>query len=129
MGATDENVECISVPAGASLTAADRGKWVEMSTAGQVTIANADTDVVLGVLYAGLPAAQGDAVAIAISGRVLVLNGATLANAGVQVCPDATGRNQAAVTGDRATGILMTGGMAAGEFAEVTLVRAGTILA
>lgn len=130
MGATDEAVVIISVPCGAAMALTDKFKYVELSATGQVTVANADTDIVFGVLYSGLPTtAAGENVGVAISGKVKTLNGATLANAGVLVQPDATGRNQAAVTGDRSAGILMTAGGAAGETVEVLLRPVGHLIA
>lgn len=129
MGATDDQVQCMSFPAGAALTAADRGKWVKFNTSGQVILCTAATDITVGVLYGNLPAANvGDQVTVAVAGKALVLNGATLANAGVLVAPDATARSAAAVATNRSSGLLATGGMVTGEFAEV-LLRPGNIIA
>jgi hypothetical protein len=130
MGATDDQVQCMSFPAGAALTAADRGKWVKLNATNQVILCTADTDITVGVLYGNLPAPNvGDAVTVAYAGKAMVLNGATLANSGVLVAPDATARNQAAVAGDRAAGLLCTAGMAAGEFAEVIIRPTGSLIA
>jgi len=121
MGATDQSVVCCDFPAGASLTAADQFKYVKMNNSGQVILCTADTDNVTGVLYGNLPAATGDIVSVAVAGKVKVLNGATLANAGVMVAPDATSRNQAAIAGDKPAGLLCTAGAVAGEVTEVIL--------
>lgn len=130
MGATDESVVCITLPAGGALTTAAQFCYCEMSTTGQITIANADTDITIGVIYGGLPAAAaGDPVSVAISGKVKVKNGATLANAGILVAPDANGKNQAAVTGDRTAGVLCTAGAALNELTEVILRPTGALIA
>jgi len=130
MGATDEAVLVMSFPCAGAIAATEQYKYVEMSTTGQVSVANADTDIIIGVLYGGLPTtAAGQNVSVAVAGKVLVRNGATLANAGVLVAPDSTGRNQAAVAGDRTAGVLCTAGAATGELTAVLLRPTGALIA
>lgn len=128
MGATDESVVCHTYLSAGAITAADQFKFVEFAS-GVVSVANADTDVIIGVLYGGLPTtAAGEAVAVAVSGKVKVRAGAALATTGIQVTSDATGRVQAAIAGDRPAGILMSTAAGAGEMVEVELIRAGALL-
>ena len=83
--------EGVSLTAGAAFVAADFGKCLEVTGDQTVTIANAITDTIVGVLgYA--PAASGDAVnVILLKGIIKVQAGGTI-TAGQIVVPAADGQ-------------------------------------
>lgn len=129
MGATDDYVQCVTFPAGGAIAATEQFKFVEMNSSGQVTVANALTDIVVGVLYGGLPAAAaGDAVTVAVIGKAKVKAGAAIAAAGVYGATDATGRLITGVATNRVAGLITDTAAAAGEMATVLLIGAGSII-
>lgn len=89
--ATSSNVSTLSLIAGAAFVEADFGKVVEVSGVRTVTLANATTDTVAGVL-AMAPAAIGDTVPVAeLSGIIKVQAGGNI-TAGQILVPAADGQ-------------------------------------
>ena len=129
--ATDQNVVCLDYPAAAGLVAADQFKFVEMNSSGQVLVANALTDLVVGVLYSlngATTTVAGDNVVVAVSGKAKVKCGAAVAAAGVFAATDATGRMVTGASGNRVAGMVASTAGAAGELAEVNLTGVGALI-
>jgi hypothetical protein len=116
--AQDENVQKLSIAASADLSAS-QFKLVELSS-GKAAIANASTDIVIGVLL-NKPTAVDMAAEIAIGGRSKCLAGAAVVTPGTQVMTDATGRAIAATATNRAFGTSLTAAAAAGDVFEVAV--------
>lgn len=131
--ATDENVETLTLPAAAGLTSTDQFKFVEMASTGLVSIANAATDIVVGVLYGNLPktpavTVAGDPVTVAIGGKALVKAAAAIAAAGVFGATSTGGLLQTGVTGNRVAGVIASTAGEINEMTEVILTGAGALI-
>jgi hypothetical protein len=124
--ATQEAVKRISCNAGADLSAAANiYKFVE-GNQNSVTLANADTDIIMGVLESlGI---QGQAVSIAVEGVAKVRVSAVMA-AETLVTADTDGRARAAVSGDRYRGVLMEASTAINDIVAVRLVDGHNLIA
>jgi hypothetical protein len=124
--ATQEAVKRISCNAGADLSApANIYKFVE-GNQNSVTLANADTDIIMGVLESlGI---QGQAVSIAVEGVAKVRVSAVMA-AETLVTADTDGRARAAVSGDRYRGVLMEASTAINDIVAVRLVDGHNLIA
>lgn len=116
MGAS-ENAMSLSMIAGAAFVAADFGKCVEISGENTVTIADATTDHVAGVLGTA-PAAIGDTVPVVVlnGARGKIKAGGTI-TAGQILVPAADGE----VTGVANIAALPAGGMGVGIALEAAV--------
>jgi hypothetical protein len=114
-----QNTQCITLKAGADLSAGQY-RFVEISAARTVTIANAITDIALGVLQND-PAAADLPASIAINGTTKVLSGAAI-TAGARVSPTADGRAQASVSTQFPRGIALETAAGANEVIEILLL-------
>jgi hypothetical protein len=124
--ATQEAVKRISCNAGADLSAAANiYKFVE-GNQNSVTLANADTDIIMGVLES--QGIQGQAVSIAVEGVAKVRVSAVMA-AETLVTADTDGRARAAVSGDRYRGVLMEASTAINDIVAVRLVDGHNLIA
>lgn len=120
--ARHESVVSLSVPASADLST-HQFKFVELDGNGRLAVANASTDLPIGVL-GNKPAALDAAGEVQISGRVKVIAGATVA-AGARVMSNGSGLAiTAATTGNIVKGLALTGG-AVNELIEVDLFPGG----
>jgi hypothetical protein len=124
--ATQEDVQNISCKAGADLSAVSNlYKFVE---GGQdsVTIANAATDTITGVLQSLNP--QGYVVAVAYRGLPKVRASAAFA-VGAFLTSAADGRAVAAATGNRYRAVAMEAALAANDLVTVRLVDGNNLIA
>lgn len=132
--ATEQAYKCISLPAGADLSATSNlDLWVEATVSGSgassiitATIANAATDTLVGVLKSN--GASGFGVQVAIDGVVKIKCGAAV-TAGAYLTTDSSGRAVTAVSTNRYRGIAKTGSANANEVIEVLLIGANSIIA
>ena len=114
--ATEYQVVCLTRVAGADLSAAQY-KFVEMSSAGTVTVCNTAGEGALGVLQND--PTSGQTATIAYEGVSKVVAGDTVAIAG-KVSTDNAGRAIPATTGHKILGVAMSGG-AVGQIISVLL--------
>jgi hypothetical protein len=131
--ATDDNVRTLTLPAAAGLTSTDQFKFVEMASTGLVSVCNAATDLVVGVLYGNLPltpavTVAGDPVTVAVGGKVLVKAAAAIAAAGVFGATSTGGRLQTGVATNRVAGLIASTASEIDEMTEVILNGPGAIL-
>jgi hypothetical protein len=120
--ARHESVLSLSVPAAADLST-HQFKFMEVDGNGRVNVANASTDLSMGVLQ-GKPSAIDQPAEVAILGRVKVIAGATVA-AGARVMSNASGLAiTAATTGNIVKGLCLKGG-AVNELLEIDLFPGG----
>lgn len=125
--ATEQAYKCVTRIAGADLSATSNlDLWVEQTAANSATIANAATDILLGVLKSN--GASGFGVAVAIDGIVKIKAGAAVA-VNALVTTDSSGRAVTAVSTNRYRGIAQTACSNANEYIEVLLVGANSIIA
>jgi len=115
--ASDEAVKQVSMVAAADLSAL-KLTFVVQNTAGKIAAAGAGVNV-FGVLYSNPVADQAGTVAI--GGVVKVKAGAAIANAGVKVMCDATGRAVTATATNHVAGESMEAAAAAGEVIRIRL--------
>jgi hypothetical protein len=120
--ATYENVTSQTFVAGADLSAKQYFFVKGDSTAGQVVVCG-DGEAAIGVLLND--PTSGQAAAVAVSGKVRVEAGDTVA-AGARVASDASGNAISAATGDYVVGVAVRGG-ADGEIIEVQLGTAASV--
>ena len=120
-----EAVVTISIPANGSL-ASDQFKFVKVNSSGKALLVAASTDVTVGVLQDNPNAADLPA-AVAISGRVKVVAGGTVASGGRGMA-GATGLAVAATgSGNRVVGVALVGGVS-GDLIEVLLYQSGYLI-
>ena len=110
--------------AGEDLSAA-QFKFVTLESDGQVDLADAAGENCIGVCLVG--GAAGAAVTVAVSGKVMVEAGATIA-AGAAVQTDANGDAIAAATGDYVMGYALEAGVD-GQIIAIELIQGGNIVA
>jgi hypothetical protein len=113
-----------SFVAGESLTAA-QFKFVTLESDGQVDLADAAGENCIGVLLNN-PAA-GEAATVAISGKVMVEAGGTIA-AGAAVQADANGDALTAASGDVVMGYALEAAVD-GQIMAIELIQGGNIVA
>ena len=102
--AVEESVVSITIEAGADLSAGQY-KFVTLASDGQVDLTASAGGPAIGVLQ-NAPNAAGVAATVAISGRVKVTAGGTIA-AGAKVQSDASGDALTAASGDHVLGIAL----------------------
>ena len=112
--ALDESARCITIPATADLSAS-QFKLIKR-TAGLAVTTTAGTDVVIGPLQ-NKPL-LGLSAEVAIDGVALAMVGAVVAD-GAQLMSDGSGRAITATSSNRAFGIAMAAGAAAGDIIPV----------
>ena len=110
--------------AGEDLSAA-QFKFVTLESDGQVDLADAAGENCIGVCLVG--GAAGAAVTVAISGKVMVEAGGTIA-AGAAVQTDANGDALTAATGDYVMGYALEAGVD-GQIIAIELIQGGNIVA
>ena len=110
--------------AGEDLSAA-QFKFVTLESDGQVDLADAAGERAIGVCLVGGPA--GAAVTVAMSGKVNVIAGGTIA-AGAAVQTDANGDALTAATGDYVMGYALEAGVD-GQIIAIELIQGGNIVA
>jgi len=110
--------------AGEDLSAA-QFKFVTLESDGQVDLADAAGENCIGVCLVGGTA--GAAVTVAVSGKVMVEAGGTIA-AGAAVQTDANGDALTAATGDYVMGYALEAGVD-GQIIAIELIQGGNIVA
>ena len=110
--------------AGEDLSAA-QFKFVTLESDGQVDLADAAGENCIGVCLVG--GAAGAAVTVAVSGKVMVEAGGTIA-AGAAVQTDANGDALTAATGDYVMGYALEAGVD-GQIIAIELIQGGNIVA
>src|SRR6056297_1239117 len=110
--------------AGEDLSAA-QFKFVTLESDGQVDLADAAGENAIGVCLVG--GAAGAAVTVAISGKVMVEAGGTIA-AGAAVQTDANGDALTAATGDVVLGYALEAGVD-GQIIAIELIQGGNVVA
>jgi hypothetical protein len=113
-----------SFVAGESLTAA-QFKFVTLESDGQVDLADSAGENCIGVLLNN-PAA-GEAATVAISGKVMVTSGGTIA-AGAAIQSDASGDALTAASGDYVMGYALEAAVD-GQIMAIELIQGGNIVA
>lgn len=113
-----------SFVAGESLTAA-QFKFVTLESDGQVDLADSAGENCIGVLLNN-PAA-GEAATVAISGKVMVTSGGTIA-AGAAIQSDANGDALTAASGDYVMGYALEAAVD-GQIMAIELIQGGNIVA
>lgn len=109
--------------AGEDLSAA-QFKFVTLESDGQVDLADTAGENAIGVCLVGGPA--GAAVTVAVSGKVMVEAGATIA-AGAQVQTDADGNAATAAAGDVVLGYALEAGVD-GQIIAIELIQGGNVV-
>ena len=109
--------------AGEDLSAA-QFKFVTLESDGQVDLADAAGENCIGVCLVG--GAAGAAVTVAISGKVMVEAGGTIA-AGAAVQTDANGDALTAATGDYVMGYALEAGVD-GQIIAIELIQGGNVV-
>ena len=110
--------------AGEDLSAA-QFKFVTLESDGQVDLADSAGENCIGVCLVG--GAAGAAVTVAVSGKVMVEAGGTVA-AGAAVQTDANGDAIAAASGDYVMGYALEAGVD-GQIIAIELIQGGNIVA
>lgn len=110
--------------AGVDLSSA-QFKFVTLESDGFVDLANSAGENCIGVCLAG--AAAGNAVTVAISGKVMITAGGTVA-AGAALQTDAAGDAITAATGDYVMGYALEAGVD-GQIIAMELIQGGNIVA
>ena len=110
-----------SFEAGGNVSAA-QFKFVTLESDGQVDLANAAGENCIGVLLNN-PDAAGKAATVAISGKVMITAGGTIA-AGAAVATDAAGDAVTATTGNIVMGYALEAGVD-GQVIAVELIQGG----
>jgi len=110
--------------AGENLSSA-QFKFVTLEADGQVDLADAAGENCIGVCLVG--AAAGGAVTVAISGKVLITAGGTVA-AGAALQTDASGDAITAASGDVVMGYALEAGVD-GQIIAMELIQGGNIVA
>ena len=100
-------------------------KFVTLESDGQIDLADAAGENAIGVLLND-PAA-GEAATVAISGKVMVTSGGTIA-AGAQIQTDASGDALTAATGDVVLGYALEAAVDGQVFA-IELIQGGNVVA
>jgi len=116
---TDNRSLTISAPAAADLTG-KKYYAVKLNAQGEVALASAITDIVIGILQ-NEPSAQGLEASVCVSGVSKVVLGATVAT-GALVGVSAAGKAVADASTNFTLGPLMSGGVS-GDVASVLLNR------
>lgn len=124
--ATQNPVFCISRKANADLST-KQYFFVEGIAGGKVDVANAVTDLVLGVLQ-DAPAASGRNCSVAVLGTTKVVAGGAIAELS-KVSPTAAGKAQVAASTHIVRGIALEAALADGDIIEILLVDSGVPLA
>jgi hypothetical protein len=124
--ASNEATVRVSAVAGADLSAdTNIYKFVE-GTRASVTLANADTDIAMGVLHS--LGTSGRAVDVAIAG-ITKLRVAGTPGAQVRIAPDTDGRGKLAAAGDQVRAITLEAATADNDLISVRLVDSFALLA
>jgi hypothetical protein len=124
--ATQEAVKRITCLAGADLSAAANIYKIVEGNQNSVTLANADTDIHLGILES--LNIQGAPVDIAIAG-VAKIRVSGIISAGVLIAADTDGRGKAAASGDRYIGVLMEASTAANDIVSILIAPGHNLIA
>lgn len=119
--ATEEVLQCISVPANADLST-KQYYFMVVNSSGNAATAGAGT--AMGVLQ-NAPAAAGRAATLAIGGRTKVVLGGTVA-IGDRVTSDSSGKCVAVTSGEIELGFAVEGG-ASGVIGSIVLQRGASI--
>lgn len=109
--------------AGENLSSA-QFKFVTLESDGQVDLADSAGENCIGVCLVGGPA--GAAVTVAMTGRVMVIAGGTIA-AGAAVQTDASGDATAAAAGDVVMGYALEAGVD-GQVIAIELIQGGNVV-
>lgn len=104
--AIQENLQCITLPANADLSA-HQYKFMVCNSSGNAALAG-DGGVIVGILQ-NKPSAAGQAAVIAFSGRSKVVQAASI-TVGVPVAPDASGLASTISAGDDGCCVLLENG-------------------
>lgn len=123
---TQNPIFCISRKANADLSA-KQYYFVELVAGGKVDVANATTDLAVGVLQ-DTPAASGRNCSVAVLGTTKVVAGAAISE-GAKVAPTAAGKAQTAVSTQTPRGIALEAAGGDLDIIEILLIDGGVPLA